>query len=258
MHLCVSLLVGCCRLVVCSYLRARNFDLAKSKKLMLETLTWRLAYGPSRITAGEVEKECATGKIRVLPDLDRHGRPIIVMDSSRENTKGHESQLRHLVWQLERASRKMPPATADGLQREKYCLFVNMQRHSIWNSPPMKTSLETLKTLTDRYPEHLGHAIVYQPGMLFSGLWSACKPLMDSKTVRKVLFIRGDVSDGSKNDLMLREVIGDNWRAWCDKQKDDYDHAEFWPTVLADEAEWMRQHPTETADSPTVAQPPDM
>lgn len=224
---------------------------------MLETLSWRLSYKPDSIRASEVESECVTGKIRVLPELDRHHRPIIVMDSSRENTKGHDSQLRHLVWQLVRAERKMnqpiPAGTvsADGTTSsvvhipppvEKYCLFVNMERHSIWNSPPLKTSLETLKTLTDRFPEHLGHAIVFKPGMLFAGLWAACKPIMDQKTVRKVIFIRGDVSDGSKNDLKLKEVIGDNWRALCDRQKADYDHAAFWPQVLADEAAYNQAH----------------
>ena len=180
------------------YLRARNFDQAKAKKLILETLTWRLAYKPEAITAAEVEPECATGKIRVLAERDVHHRPIIVMDSSRENSKTHDSQLRHLVWQLERAKRKMntqpvaagekPPPPVEKVSstsgeradaREwperdaqprclvsrcvvlfvffsvQYCIFINMERNSIWNSPPMKTSMETLKTLTDRCPEHL-------------------------------------------------------------------------------------------------------
>jgi hypothetical protein len=250
------------------YLRARQFDQVKAKKLLLESLTWRLAYHPERITAAEVEHECATGKIRVLQQLDVHGRPIIVMDSSRENNQGkHDSNIRHLVWQLERAERKMngedrpageaapapPAAAAEGQVVEKYCLFINMERNSIWNSPPMKTSTETLKTLTDRYPEHLGTAIVYKPGMLFAGLWAVCKPLMDPKTVAKVKFIRGDVKEGSDNDKMLREIIGPDWKALCDVPKDDYDHKSFWPQVLADEAHWNARHGPPAAEQPAAA-----
>lgn len=149
------------------YLRARQFDLKKAHKLIMETLAWRLAYEPESISAAQVESECKTGKIRVLQQLDRHSRPIIVMDPSRENSKNHDSQLRHLVWQLERAKRKMnvrPNAEGAAVEEaqakpafvEKYCLFINMERNSIWNSPPLKTSMETLKTLTDRLPEHLG------------------------------------------------------------------------------------------------------
>lgn len=137
-----------------------------------------------------------------------------------------------------------------------------MERNSIWNSPPLKTSLETLKTLTERYPEHLGHAIVYKPGMLFSGLWSACKPLLDPKTVRKIIFVRGDVADGSKNDLMLKDILRDDWRALCDRAKDDYDHQSFWAQVLADEAKWnaqkeaAHQHPSQPAQHEEVKSQP--
>lgn len=65
-----------------------------------------------------------------------------------------------------------------------------------------------------------GHAIVYKPGLLFAGLWNVCKPVMDPKTVRKVIFVRGDVSDGSANDKLLTEIIGPKWREWCDCPKD--------------------------------------
>ena len=78
-----------------------------------------------------------------------------------------------------------------------------------------------------------GYAREIQPGMLFSGLWTVCKPLMDPKTVAKVHFIRGDCSDGSANDRLLRQLIGPDWRKLCDRPKDDYSHDDFWPTVLA-------------------------
>jgi len=58
------------------------------------------------------------------------------------------------------------------------------------------------------------------PGLLFAGLWNVCKPVMDPKTVRKVIFVRGDVSDGSANDKLLTEIIGPKWREWCDCPKD--------------------------------------
>jgi hypothetical protein len=77
---------------------------------------------------------------------------ILVMDSSRENSKDYVKNVRHLVFQLERAKRLMNGEV------EKYCLFIHFSRHSMSTSPPMKVSMETLKCLTDRYPEHLGNA----------------------------------------------------------------------------------------------------
>ena len=38
------------------------------------------------------------------------------------------------------------------------------------------------------------------------------KPFIDPKTAAKMIFITGDVSDGSANDKLLRELIGPNWK----------------------------------------------
>jgi hypothetical protein len=35
---------------------------------------------------------------------------------------------------------------------------------------------------------------------------------IDPKTVSKMVFITGDVSDGSENDLKLKELIGSDWK----------------------------------------------
>jgi hypothetical protein len=35
---------------------------------------------------------------------------------------------------------------------------------------------------------------------------------IDPKTVSKMVFITGDVSEGSDNDLKLKELIGPNWK----------------------------------------------
>lgn len=39
---------------------------------------------------------------------------------------------------------------------------------------------------------------------------------IDPKTVSKLVFISGDVSDGSDNDLKLKALIGQNWKV-CSK-----------------------------------------
>lgn len=107
------------------------------------------------------------------------------------------------------------------------CLFVRIAGLSPLPSsiPPLTAHLSPPfpRILVRRrcsIPLNPGHAIVYKPGLLFAGLWNLCKPVMDPKTVRKVIFVRGDVSDGSANDKLLTEIIGPKWREWCDCPKD--------------------------------------
>ena len=58
-----------------------------------------------------------------------------------------------------------------------------------------------------------------------------------------MIFITGDVSDGSKNDLLLKEIIGDNWKVLTGAEQPvlqvtstpsspGYDHAKMWPAFL--------------------------
>jgi hypothetical protein len=63
---------------------------------------------------------------------------------------------------------------------------------------------------------------------------------IDPKTVSKILFINGDVSDGSENDLKLREIIGDDWKIKTGAEQPvysrgcspGYKHDVHWPIVM--------------------------
>jgi hypothetical protein len=63
---------------------------------------------------------------------------------------------------------------------------------------------------------------------------------IDPKTVSKVIFINGDVSEGSENDLKLKTIIGDNWKilsgacqpvvaSGCSP---GYNHDGYWPSAV--------------------------
>jgi hypothetical protein len=58
-----------------------------------------------------------------------------------------------------------------------------------------------------------------------------------------MVFITGDVSDGSKNDLLLRDIIGPNWKVLTGAEQPilqqtvpasspGYCHAKFWPSFM--------------------------
>lgn len=89
------------------------------------------------------------------------------------------------------------------------------------------------------YPERLGHCIIYQPPAFFEMFFHTIKGFIDPKTVSKMVFIRGDVSDGSENDVLLKSIIGDNWKVLSGADQPilrqgsspGYLHDVYWPTV---------------------------
>lgn len=100
---------------------------------------------------------------------------------------------------------------------EKWVVFFNVESFSIWNTPSISLCSETVKTLLGRYPEHLGHAIVWQAPSLFWGLYKALSSFLEPATVKKIVFVSGkDTSDGSEVDQQMRALVGDNWRTLCD------------------------------------------
>lgn len=55
-----------------------------------------------------------------------------------------------------------------------------------------------------------------------------------------MIFIRGDVSDGSDNDILLKSIIGPNWKIlsgadqpiYSPGASPGYKHEEYWPDIL--------------------------
>ncbi len=62
------------------FLRARDFDLAKSEALIRASIDWRFnVYKPHLIDPRSIAEEARTGKNYVSAMRDRHGRPILYM-----------------------------------------------------------------------------------------------------------------------------------------------------------------------------------
>jgi hypothetical protein len=201
-------------------------------------------------------KEGETGKVRV-PGNDRWGRPVVVLDNTVENTKGADDQMCFLAWNLELAMKTMDPSV------DKYCCFIHLNEFSFWNMPPMNTTKETMFMLGNSYPERLGHAIVYKPPSVFNTFHSAVTALgvIDAKTQSKVVFIHGDTSDGSPNDLKLRGLLGDNWKALtgaeqkvlspsgAPKASPGYHHDEYWKGAMRRLSESSSKSPSTSKGS---------
>lgn len=154
------------------FLIARDWDCDKALKMAVGALQWRLkrmchtwslalepdeaaspekssgnsAVAPSA-SAGQANQareaalraSASTGKIRVAPTPDQHGRPVMVLDNSRENCTDANAMVEHLAFNMELCARTaFVERLADGQpQADKIMLVMHMSDFSIFNQPPM-------------------------------------------------------------------------------------------------------------------------
>jgi hypothetical protein len=182
------------------YLRARKFDLDKAKNLLQETLNWRRDFGVEEIFSSSwintVAKENETGKTYVR-GVDADGHALVYMRPKNENTYEHDGNLKHLVYNLERACSVMRNREIDehNASAEKMCLLIDYDGYSLLNAPPIKTARATLNILQNHYPERLFRAYCIRPPWIFSTFWTMISPFIDPVTKAKIVMLHGSPED---------------------------------------------------------------
>ena len=213
-------------------LRARNFNINNSVVLAQQTAEFFSVEKPFGIGPEEMEKEAATGKVR-LGGIDRHHRPVVVLDNTVENTTEQSGQMRFLLFNMEYSILHMKPPV------EKQVVFINLEAFSIWNAPALSTTKITLDIFAKYYCERLGTAILWQPPAYFTIFLGMCSPFIDPVTRSKIVLVRGEYDPGSKNDTIMQSLLGKDWKAITGidgeifdvQSSPGYDHATYWPAL---------------------------
>ena len=256
------------------YLRARQYDIDKACAKVLRSLAWHLRERPEDLRAADFAEEARFGKV-YLGGTDRHGRPVVVLDSSLTSVLDEAGQIRHLVWTLDRAVRRMARTGC-----EKLVVFMHMESFGFTNFPPLRAMQDAIRVLGGHFPERLGHCVLYMVPYVFGSLWSVVKQLIDPVTREKFVMIAGDTAAGTANDATLTgapsgtgasaasnrrtahvgpptvegshawpprssEVIGPDWRTLTGAERPvldvgaspGYAHAERWAEALQEEEE---------------------
>ncbi|XP_043698273.1 phosphatidylinositol transfer protein 3-like [Telopea speciosissima] len=183
-----KLSIFCSDALISRYLRARNWNIKKATKMLKETLKWRSEYKPEEIRWEEVAHEAETGKIYRLNYVDKHGRSVLVMRPSCQNTKSTKGQIRYLVYCMENAILNLSP------EQEQMVWLIDFHGFNLSNIS-VKVTKETAHVLQEHYPERLGLAILYNPPRIFESFWRVVKPFLEPRTSRKVNFVySGDLN----------------------------------------------------------------
>jgi CRAL/TRIO domain len=190
----------------------KKCDVEKAVAQIQETLAWRKEFGVDVIVNcfAVVNTDRDTKDHQVMRDIlttenlrgkiytrgyDHEGRALFYMTPARENTNNELNNMRHLVWNLEKAvactARQSVEIGASTKPLEKINLVIDYDAFKISNAPPMSTTKYTLDILQKRYPERMKHAYLLHPPMVFRVFWSLIKSFVDPVTKEKIVFCSG-------------------------------------------------------------------
>ncbi|KAM3304697.1 phosphatidylinositol transfer protein 3 [Capsicum chacoense] len=202
------------------YLEARNWNVDKAKKMLEDTLKWRLSFKPEEIRWNEVAIEGETGKVYKANFHDRYGRTVLILRPGMQNTSALDNQMKHLVYLIENAIFNLPEG------QEQMAWLIDFTGWSISNNVPVKSARETINILQNHYPERLAVAFLYNPPRIFEAFWKIVKYFMDPKTFQKVKFVYPKNKDSV--ELMKSYFDVDNLPTeFGGTATLNYDHEEF-------------------------------
>jgi len=206
------------------YLRARDYNVNKSEKMVKATLEWKREMRPETITIEEVEPIARTGCV-YTNGFDNKDRPLVVM---RPGTDGQyslstEIKLKHLMYWLEKGCRNMDESKGV----ESFCLLVDYKNYGRRHMDT-KTNSQVLHYMLNHLPERLGISIFLDPPLLFWVGWKILSPFLNAVTLAKVKILYSKTSkDGKRTcpdlfdyidkDTLEQEYGGDSPKAY------DYD-----------------------------------
>jgi len=180
------------------HLRADKGNVKVAIRKIKETIAWRKDFEVEKIAkcfeeGGDEEmrkiirEENASGKIYVRGGYDNDGRATMYMRPHHENTKGETNQMRHLVYNLERAI----ACTQRNSGYEMINLMIDFDGYRLRDAPPLSTSKHTLHILQHHYPERMFKAYVCNPPFAFRAFWTIIHPFLDPLTKEKINFCHG-------------------------------------------------------------------
>ncbi|KAG7092004.1 hypothetical protein E1B28_008391 [Marasmius oreades] len=198
------------------FLRARKFDVALAKKMLLDAEQWRKDFGVDDIVKNfdfKERDEVAKYYPQYYHKTDKAGRPIYIERFNNINISAlqqcttFDRLLKRLVLEYEKSFRiRLPGASeAAGHPVETFCTILDLGNSGISTFWHVKDYvMAASKVGQDRYPETMGKFFIVNAPWGFSTIWSLVKPWLDEVTVAKI-----DILSGSNMAKLLESIDAD-------------------------------------------------
>ncbi|CAJ0762588.1 14270_t:CDS:2 [Entrophospora sp. SA101] len=183
------------------FLRARKFDLIKTKKMFIDCENWRKEFGVDELVRTfdyKEREEVMKHYPRYYHKTDNDGRPIYIEEIGRVDIKSLyqvttiERQIQNLVVEYERLADIRLPACSfkHGKLIETTCTILDLKGVSIRSFSNVFGFVKQASNIGQNYyPERMGKFYIINAPMLFSSVWSLVKPLLDEVTTAKIIIL---------------------------------------------------------------------
>lgn len=185
------------------FLRARKFDLAASKLMFTNYVTWRKEKGIDEIIdSWDLPQWAQVREIypRFYHQVDKCGRPIYIEQLGKLDIAKLfsvitlEEMSRNHVYEYERLINYRLPSCSEKANRplEQSFSIIDLKGVSLSQFySAFNVVKEASSVAQDYYPEMLGKMFIINAPTLFSGLWVMVKPYLDEATVKKISILGG-------------------------------------------------------------------
>ncbi|GJJ12307.1 hypothetical protein Clacol_006548 [Clathrus columnatus] len=179
------------------FLRARRFDLAKAKEMLIAAEKWRKAFGVDDIENFNYSEREAVDRYypQFYHKTDKDGRPVYIERLGRLDVDAlysittQDRMLKHLVQEYEKMIKYRYPACSKlvGHPVETSCTILDLHGIGIGQFYEVMDYVKAAAKIgQDYYPEVMGSFYIINAPFLFSTVWSLIKPWLDEVTTAKI------------------------------------------------------------------------
>lgn len=199
------------------FCRARKFDYAKVKEMLLAAEQWRVEFGVDAIAKNfDFKEKAEVNKYypQFYHNVDKDGRPVYIEQLGKLDIKAlysitsQERQLQRLVYEYEKSlhTRIKVCTQKAGHPVETFCTILDLGGVALSNFYRVKDYVSEASSIgQNRYPETMGKFYIINAPWAFSAVWAIIKPWLDPVTVAKI-----DILGSGYKETLLKQIPAEN------------------------------------------------